>query len=129
METNKIYQGNTLELLKQLEPNSIDCIITSPPYWGLRDYGKETETIWDANKDCIHKWEEYKQSAKGGIAPNASVGANRNGEANNRGHPTITNFCSLCGAWKGQLGLEPDFKLYIMSEQKAPISWIGDECD
>jgi len=35
---NKIYCGDSLELLKQLPNESIDCIITSPPYWALRDY-------------------------------------------------------------------------------------------
>ncbi len=32
METNKIYQGDCLELMKELEDNSIDLVITSPPY-------------------------------------------------------------------------------------------------
>ncbi len=32
---NKIHQGNTLEVLKKLPSNSVDTIITSPPYWGL----------------------------------------------------------------------------------------------
>jgi DNA modification methylase len=32
METNKIYQGDCLELMKQIEDESIDCIITDPPY-------------------------------------------------------------------------------------------------
>lgn len=36
---NKIIAGDCLEILKTLEPESIDCVITSPPYWGLRDYG------------------------------------------------------------------------------------------
>ena len=39
MEVNKIIQGDSLEILKILPSESIDCIITSPPYWGLRDYG------------------------------------------------------------------------------------------
>lgn len=39
MELNKIYQGDALSVLKTFEDNSIDCCITSPPYWGLRDYG------------------------------------------------------------------------------------------
>ncbi len=39
MEVNKIYTGNSIEVLKTLPENSIDCCITSPPYWGLRDYG------------------------------------------------------------------------------------------
>jgi site-specific DNA-methyltransferase (adenine-specific) len=41
MELNKIYNIDCLEGLKQLEDNSIDCCITSPPYWALRDYGVE----------------------------------------------------------------------------------------
>lgn len=41
MELNKIYQGSALEILKTFEDESIDCCITSPPYWGLRDYGVE----------------------------------------------------------------------------------------
>ena len=32
MELNKIYQGDCLELLKQVESESVDCIVTSPPY-------------------------------------------------------------------------------------------------
>jgi len=39
MEVNKIYTGNSIEVLKTLPEKSIDCCITSPPYWGLRDYG------------------------------------------------------------------------------------------
>ncbi len=39
MEINKIYQESCLETLQKMENNSIDCIITSPPYWQLRDYG------------------------------------------------------------------------------------------
>ena len=41
METNKIYQGDTLTVLKTFPDDSIDCIITSPPYWGLRNYEVE----------------------------------------------------------------------------------------
>lgn len=41
METNKIYCGNTLEVLKLFPENSIQCCVTSPPYYGLRDYGTD----------------------------------------------------------------------------------------
>jgi len=40
---NKIINGNSLEVLKTIPDNSIDCCITSPPYWGLRDYGHEEQ--------------------------------------------------------------------------------------
>jgi len=39
--SNKIIQGDALEVLKTLPDESIDCCVTSPPYWGLRDYGVE----------------------------------------------------------------------------------------
>lgn len=39
MEINKIYNGDALETLKGFPKESINMCITSPPYWGLRDYG------------------------------------------------------------------------------------------
>jgi DNA modification methylase len=38
---NQIICGNTLSELKKLPDDYVDTIITSPPYWGLRDYGVE----------------------------------------------------------------------------------------
>jgi len=35
---NKIIQGDSVEILKQIPDESIDCMITSPPYFGLRHY-------------------------------------------------------------------------------------------
>jgi DNA modification methylase len=34
-----IYQGDCLDILPTLEANTIQCCVTSPPYYGLRDYG------------------------------------------------------------------------------------------
>ena len=36
---NSILQGDSLQMLKTLPDNCIDCCVTSPPYYGLRDYG------------------------------------------------------------------------------------------
>jgi len=36
---NKIICGDSLNVLKKFPDESIDCIVTSPPYWALRDYG------------------------------------------------------------------------------------------
>jgi DNA modification methylase len=38
---NKIICGEALSTLKTLPEESVDCIVTSPPYWALRDYGVE----------------------------------------------------------------------------------------
>lgn len=37
--TSKILVGNCIDMLREIPDASIDCIVTSPPYWGLRDYG------------------------------------------------------------------------------------------
>ncbi len=34
-----IYQGDALDVLRELPSESVHCCVTSPPYWGLRDYG------------------------------------------------------------------------------------------
>ena len=34
-----IRQGNALERLREMPDESVHCVVTSPPYWGLRDYG------------------------------------------------------------------------------------------
>jgi DNA modification methylase len=37
----KLYMGNCLDVLGTLPSESVDCVVTSPPYWGLRDYRAE----------------------------------------------------------------------------------------
>jgi len=39
LELNKIHCGDSLQLLKQIDDKSIHCCVTSPPYFGLRNYG------------------------------------------------------------------------------------------
>jgi DNA modification methylase len=38
---NQILCGDALQMLQPLPDESIDCVVTSPPYWALRDYGVE----------------------------------------------------------------------------------------
>lgn len=38
---NKIICGNALTVLREMPDNLVNCVITSPPYWRLRDYGVE----------------------------------------------------------------------------------------
>jgi DNA modification methylase len=35
---NRIYQGDCIQSMKRLPDETIDCCVTSPPYWGLRSY-------------------------------------------------------------------------------------------
>lgn len=63
MKTNVIFNEDCLIGLQKLPDNSIDCCISSPPYWGLRDYGVDGQ-IGNENEftDFINKLAEiYKE--------------------------------------------------------------------
>lgn len=103
MERNKIICGDWKEVARTLAPASIDCIITSPPYYGLRDYGTAT---WEGGEpDCDH------------IPPNTYT---VNGP-HKCGHTEAANFyrgkCGKCGAVRidRQLGQEKTPEEYINS--------------
>ena len=61
MEKNKIYQGDCLELMKQIEDTSVDLVVTSPPYDNLRDYKG-----YVFNFEAIAK-ELYRVTKEGGV--------------------------------------------------------------
>lgn len=104
---NKIIQGHVLDVLSDMESESVDCCITSPPYWGLRSYGTEPQ-VWDG-EDCQHEWgDEYTIEQSGGT--HNKFADKKNWDLGTRSQG---NFCLKCNAWRGELGLEPDFNLYI----------------
>ena len=43
VEESTIFEGDALAVLEQLPSESVQCIVTSPPYWGLRDYDTEEQ--------------------------------------------------------------------------------------
>ena len=51
MQTNIIHNQNCLDGMKALPDNSIDCCVTSPPYFGLRDYGTEEQIGMEQTPD------------------------------------------------------------------------------
>lgn len=109
-----ILIGNVLEKIKSIEDKSVDCIVTSPPYYAMRNYGTELQ-IWDEKSNCDHEWEEIKirrMNLSGGKTKKQLT--NKGSFAvdyNNR--YAISYKCKHCGVWKGELGQEPTVELYI----------------
>jgi DNA modification methylase len=94
-----VYGGDCREVLRSLEPESVHCVVTSPPYWGLRDYGTAT---WDGgDADCSHRI--------------AATGSTQNKGNNNREGAPFRERCERCGAIRldSQLGLEPTPEEYV----------------
>jgi DNA modification methylase len=64
-EINKFYQGNAREILKSFPAQVVDCVVTSPPYWGLRNYGTAPQ-IWGGDPACEHEWNKIIKPPNGG---------------------------------------------------------------
>lgn len=106
----RILHGDCREMLKSLGDESAQCCVTSPPYWGLRDYG--TAKWQGGDDDCDH-W----APAAHGYDPHSSstLGPNRNGcSPENSAHSDATKRqqfkgeCGKCGAKRidAQIGME-----------------------
>ena len=111
---NKIINIDCRDGLMQLPNDSINCVITSPPYWSLRDYNIPP-SIWDGDSECEHDFQiNTRKIEQWGHGPNR-VGNNSNprSEGIHEIKEIKEGFCSKCGAWKGCLGLEPNFELFI----------------
>jgi DNA modification methylase len=87
----EIREGHVLDVLADMPPESVQCVVTSPPYWGLRDYEVKAQA-WGPSLDCDHVWNEE-------LPPRRNTGSGR--------------LCHRCGAWLGCLGLEPNPALYV----------------
>ena len=100
MSSIKILQGNCLDRLRDLPEKSVNTCVTSPPYWGLRDYGTGEWVGGDPN--CSH-------SGKSKIGKNCITGHKvMYGQDNVVGNSIYKSECPKCGATRKdeQLGLE-----------------------
>ena len=112
---NRIICGNCLEVMKEMPSESVDLVMFSPPYWGLRDYGEEAIAVWGGDPNCEHEWIETAENLEGYTSKRRwQHGINReeNPECWSREIKKY-GFCVKCGAWRGQLGLEPHPQMYI----------------
>lgn len=50
--TPTIYRGDVMTALRLVPDNSVQCVVTSPPYWGLRDYGVEGQIGLEPTPDA-----------------------------------------------------------------------------
>ena len=115
-EKLQIIQGDCLEVLKTLPDGIVQTCVTSPPYYGLRDYGTPAQ-VWGGSPDCEHEWQSEQWYRNGGSRSKSADTFMRAGAAN---AANIKKFrwmtdtrCPLCGAWRGSLGLEPTPELYV----------------
>lgn len=101
---SNILLGDVRETLRSLPDQSIHCVVTSPPYWGLRDYG--TATWIGGDPSCSHKRDsKFSESCSTGQK-------NLEGAIGDGIYKTV---CPRCGAKRedSQLGLEQTYDEYV----------------
>lgn len=77
MEINKIYNTDCREGLKMIKDNSIDCCVTSPPYYGLRDYGvKEQIGLEETPEEYVTKLVEAFREVRRVLKPTGTLWLN-----------------------------------------------------
>ena len=160
----KLLNGNVLDMLKTVADESVDCVMSSPPYYALRDYSGvatysadsvdkvneiakidllnhrdrvpdhqksryyltspvfnekkkkwyvslkyDVSEIWGGNPECEHEWiiadHKYRSDVDSATTGNDKAGASH--------LDYYSDICSKCNAWKGQLGIEPSYEMYI----------------
>ena len=103
---NQIFCGDAIEILKTIPDETFHCCITSPPYYGLRDYG--TAKWKGGDPDCNHQ--------KGDGTPK-SRNKSTIGFAQSTGHNLESwgDYCRKCGAVRidKQIGLEETPEEYV----------------
>jgi len=97
MKKIKILHGNCIDKIKELDDNSIDCVVSSPPYFGLRDYGVEGQfglekTYQEYLSNTVKIFKTFKPKLK----DNATVWWNV-GDSYSSGKRTSTTNQSLRG--------------------------------
>ena len=56
VRASTIFEGDALTVLRRLPAGSVRCVVTSPPYWGLRDYGNEEQIgLEDTMQQFLHR--------------------------------------------------------------------------
>src|SRR3990167_1910735 len=111
----EVRQGHVLDLLRAMPDAAVHCCVTSPPYFGLRSYKTEPQ-VWGGEVGHEHEWGDIGNNHERRYRNNADGGLHE-GRATDK-LLTITlgvqsgASCS-CGAWRGELGLEPTPELYV----------------
>ncbi len=95
-----IHVGDVSDVLPTLEAGSVRCCVTSPPYWGLRDYGTAT---WEGGDEAC----DHTAGSDYATKNDTNTGAIRGGP--------FRSICGKCGATRidAQLGLEETPELYV----------------
>lgn len=100
---NKVLQGDSAEILSTLQDNIFDCCVTSPPYYGLRDYGNEKQIgLEDTPEQYIERLVKVFEQVKRTLKDNGTLWLNIGDTYENKsliGIPWLLAFALKKSGW------------------------------
>jgi DNA modification methylase len=113
----RLLTGDCRAMLATLPEGRAHCVVTSPPFWGLRAYGTEPQVWGASDAACEHEWGGPLPGKRSRWGDLSSLSAK---QASNGGSEAMVaaleapagSLCARCGAWRGELGLEPTPELF-----------------
>lgn len=113
----KILVGDCRARLAEIADGSIDCAISSPPYWGLRAYGTEPQ-VWGGSSSCAHEFGpdvvDRSRATPGTGGSTLTGGGAFQAEASR--FEKRSSLCRRCSAWRGEHGMEPTLDMWLAHE-------------
>lgn len=113
-ELGKVHCVDCREAMRELPDESIQCVVTSPPYWGLRDYGTAQ---WEGGSaECDHiEILNLKRDCSGGVGGGRDKGTRGEQPSTSSSIIKYRDTCRKCGAIRvdRQLGLESTPAEYV----------------
>lgn len=121
--TVRILTGDCRHVLPKLPAASVHCIVTSPPYWGARNYGVPPD-VWGGTDGCDHEWamQTYYLQRHSDDGNGGNLRGSRHNQQQSRMGAATAEFCRHCGAWRGVLGMEP-------LHDCGSWAWGGEPCN
>jgi DNA modification methylase len=129
---HKIICGDTIKVLQKIEKEFIDMVLTSPPYWGLRDYNMEEQIgLEDTLEEYHAKLLAITKECKRVLKPTGVLfwnhGDSYGGSGNASGHTDATTNCGRKTADYGatkehSVGFKP--KCMLMQNERLIIKMV-----
>src|SRR3989338_2175969 len=123
IELDKVYCGDTLQLMKKIPDNSVDCIITSPPYWAIRDYGVDGQIgLEEHPQNYINKIVAFMGEAKRVIKPTGTIFLNLGDSFYSKSSSGQGN--NFIDVFNGKIKTERLSKAYKETRGKFRTNWL-----
>lgn len=118
MELNKIYNENCMDTVRRMPDGFLNCVVTSPPYFGLRDYGNDDQFGLEETPEAyVQNLVDLFREIRRALRDDGIVWLNLGDSYASGG----TGGCSSKSTLNGGRGVSDSEKIRVMKQSSRPI--------